>query len=58
MVGSVQEEKVFNLDDLFRKTTVTPALYWLPLTDEQVAEKEAALANKVKATKEVATKGS
>eukprot|EP00884_Botryococcus_braunii_P005742 jgi/Botrbrau1/15169/Bobra.0149s0034.1 len=56
-VSKAQEEKVFNLDDLFRKTTVTPALYWLPLTDEQVAEKEAALANKVKATKEVADKG-
>ena len=24
------------LDDLFRKTTVQPALYWRPLTDEQV----------------------
>lgn len=24
------------LDDLFRKTKTLPAIYWLPLTDEQV----------------------
>ena len=23
------------LDDLFRKTTATPSIYWLPLTEEQ-----------------------
>jgi len=28
------------LDDLFRKTKATPAIYWLPLTPEQIAEKE------------------
>jgi apoptotic chromatin condensation inducer in the nucleus len=25
------------LDDLFRKTTATPCIYWLPLTAEQVS---------------------
>ncbi|XP_053961325.1 apoptotic chromatin condensation inducer in the nucleus isoform X1 [Anastrepha ludens] len=29
------------LDDLFRKTKSTPCIYWLPLTPEQIAEKEA-----------------
>ncbi|XP_075149814.1 apoptotic chromatin condensation inducer acinus [Haematobia irritans] len=29
------------LDDLFRKTKGTPCIYWLPLTPEQIAEKEA-----------------
>jgi hypothetical protein len=29
------------LDDLFRKTQVTPHIYWLPLTDEQYLQKEA-----------------
>nr|CAG4646626.1 EOG090X0F73 [Macrothrix elegans] len=29
------------LDDLFRKTKTTPSVYWLPLTAEQIAEKEA-----------------
>lgn len=28
------------LEDLFRKTKATPYIYWLPLTDEQVVEKE------------------
>lgn len=28
------------LDDLFRKTKATPCIYWLPLTDAQIAEKE------------------
>jgi len=28
------------LDDLFRKTKTTPCIYWLPLTAEQIAEKE------------------
>eukprot|EP00117_Sycon_ciliatum_P016576 scpid5379/ scgid15943/ Apoptotic chromatin condensation inducer in the nucleus len=30
------------LDQLFRKTNTLPALYWLPLTDEQAKEKELA----------------
>ncbi|XP_037710314.1 apoptotic chromatin condensation inducer in the nucleus [Drosophila subpulchrella] len=29
------------LDDLFRKTKVSPCIYWLPLTPEAIAEKEA-----------------
>ncbi|XP_014210737.1 apoptotic chromatin condensation inducer in the nucleus [Copidosoma floridanum] len=28
------------LDDLFRKTKATPCIYWLPLTNEQIAVKE------------------
>ena len=28
------------LDDLFRKTKATPHIYWLPLTANQIAEKE------------------
>ncbi|XP_053692775.1 apoptotic chromatin condensation inducer in the nucleus [Sabethes cyaneus] len=28
------------LDDLFRKTKTTPCIYWLPLTAEQIIEKE------------------
>lgn len=28
------------LDDLFRKTVTTPHIYWLPLTEEQYAQKE------------------
>lgn len=35
------EEEVVTLDDLFRKTKAKPHLYYLPLTDEQVAEKQA-----------------
>ena len=29
------------LEELFRKTETKPWLYWLPLTEEQVAEKAA-----------------
>ncbi|KAL4444627.1 hypothetical protein ABPG77_002444 [Micractinium sp. CCAP 211/92] len=35
-----QEERVLTLDELFKKTTCKPCIYWLPLTDEQVAEKK------------------
>jgi len=28
------------LDEIFRRTTAKPALYWLPLTDEEIAERE------------------
>ncbi|KAE8746780.1 hypothetical protein FOCC_FOCC006528 [Frankliniella occidentalis] len=28
------------LDDLFRKTKTTPCIYWLPLTPQQISEKE------------------
>ncbi|CAA2957982.1 apoptotic chromatin condensation inducer in the nucleus [Olea europaea subsp. europaea] len=30
---------IVTLDDLFRKTKSTPRIYYLPLSDEQVAEK-------------------
>ncbi|KAL3859512.1 hypothetical protein ACJMK2_009729 [Sinanodonta woodiana] len=30
------------LDDLFRKTKVTPCIYWLPLTEAQISERETA----------------
>ena len=36
----VEEEKVLSLDELFRKTVVKPCLYYLPLTEAQVAEKK------------------
>lgn len=35
------------LDDLFRKTKVTPCIYWLPLTEAQIEEKEKARQNRV-----------
>jgi apoptotic chromatin condensation inducer in the nucleus len=35
------EEEVKSLDDLFRKTKAKPPLYWLPLTEEQVAARKA-----------------
>lgn len=34
-----EEDEPKTLEDLFRKTTTKPWLYWLPLTEEQVAEK-------------------
>lgn len=40
------EPPVPTLDDLFRKTKTKPHIYYLPLTDEQVAEKLAAVKNK------------
>jgi apoptotic chromatin condensation inducer in the nucleus len=36
------QQKVNPLDTLFRKTKTKPHLYWLPLTDEQVAAKQKA----------------
>mmetsp|Transcript_37927 Transcript_37927/g.45726 ORF Transcript_37927/g.45726 Transcript_37927/m.45726 type:complete len:115 (-) Transcript_37927:465-809(-) len=33
-------EPLPTLDDLFRKTKAKPPIYWLPLTDEQVALKK------------------
>lgn len=32
-------EEPLTLDDLFRKTETKPALYWLPLTEQQAAER-------------------
>ncbi|XP_029929511.1 apoptotic chromatin condensation inducer in the nucleus isoform X2 [Myripristis murdjan] len=36
------------LDDLFRKTKAAPCIYWLPLTDEQFVQREAARAERMK----------
>ncbi|KAL6104701.1 acin1 [Pungitius sinensis] len=36
------------LDDLFRKTKATPCIYWLPLTDEEFVQREAARADRMK----------
>ncbi|XP_068593922.1 uncharacterized protein acin1a [Cebidichthys violaceus] len=36
------------LDDLFRKTKAPPCIYWLPLTDEQFVQREAARAERMK----------
>lgn len=30
------------MDDLFKKTQAKPAVYWMPLTDSEVAEKKEA----------------
>jgi hypothetical protein len=40
-VEQEEEEEVVTLDTLFRKTAAKPHLYFLPLTDEQVAAKRA-----------------
>lgn len=34
-------EEPLTLDDLFRKTETKPALYWLPLTEQQAADRAA-----------------
>ncbi|XP_040910471.1 apoptotic chromatin condensation inducer in the nucleus [Toxotes jaculatrix] len=36
------------LDDLFRKTKAAPCIYWLPLTEEQFVQREAARAERMK----------
>ncbi|XP_032386906.1 apoptotic chromatin condensation inducer in the nucleus isoform X1 [Etheostoma spectabile] len=36
------------LDDLFRKTKAAPCIYWLPLTEEQFVQREAAKAERMK----------
>ncbi|XP_037642249.1 apoptotic chromatin condensation inducer in the nucleus isoform X2 [Sebastes umbrosus] len=36
------------LDDLFRKTKAAPCIYWLPLTEEQFVQREAARADRMK----------
>lgn len=36
------------LDDLFRKTKAAPCIYWLPLTEEQFVQREAARAERTK----------
>jgi hypothetical protein len=39
-----EAEDVLDLDAIFRKTTTEPALYWLPLTEEEAAARAAAKA--------------
>ena len=39
---------IVTLDDLFRKTKATPRIYYLPLSEEQVAAKQAARARNTK----------
>lgn len=41
-VPELQEPPIVTLDDLFRKTKATPRIYYLPLSEEQVAAKLAA----------------
>ncbi len=41
---------VKTLDDLFRKTETKPPLYYLPLSDEEVAKKKAAPATTAPST--------
>ncbi|XP_050999037.1 apoptotic chromatin condensation inducer in the nucleus isoform X2 [Acomys russatus] len=36
------------LDDLFRKTKAAPCIYWLPLTESQIVQKEAEQAERAK----------
>jgi len=38
------QEKVLTLDDLFRKTVAKPAIYYLPLTDNDIELKKKAAA--------------
>ena len=37
----VQEAPPPTLDDLFKKTITKPYLYWMPLTEEQAADRKA-----------------
>ena len=39
-----EEAEILDLDAIFRRTTEEPALYWLPLTEEQAAARAAAKA--------------
>ncbi|CAN8328657.1 unnamed protein product [Cochlearia groenlandica] len=42
LVGEEQEPPIVTLDDLFKKTKAIPRIYYLPLSEEQVAAKLAA----------------
>jgi apoptotic chromatin condensation inducer in the nucleus len=53
-----EEHPVRTLDELFRKTTAKPCIYWLPLTDEQVAEKKRKAAVAAEQQKQPAANGS
>lgn len=35
----IEERHIKTLDELFKRTTTVPNVYWLPLTDEQVVQK-------------------
>ncbi|VDN35947.1 unnamed protein product [Dibothriocephalus latus] len=37
ILASKSEEPSKALDDLFKKTTAAPCIYWLPLSDEEVS---------------------
>lgn len=43
-----QEPPIVTLDDLFKKTKATPRIYYLPLSEEQVAAKQASLGQHTK----------
>ena len=49
-----EEEDVLDLDVIFRKTAEEPALYWLPLTEEQAMARAAA---KAKSSSDAAQNG-
>ncbi|CAD7698461.1 unnamed protein product [Ostreobium quekettii] len=38
--GALEPGRQLSLDELFNKTSAKPAVFWLPLTDEQVAQKK------------------
>ena len=42
------DQPIVTLDDLFRKTRATPRIYYLPLSEEQVAAKLAAQGRSIK----------
>ncbi|MCI06109.1 apoptotic chromatin condensation inducer in the nucleus, partial [Trifolium medium] len=42
------DQPIRTIDDVFRKTIATPQIYYLPLSEEQVAAKLAALSRSVK----------
>uniref|UniRef100_A0A4W5JMI5 Apoptotic chromatin condensation inducer 1a n=1 Tax=Hucho hucho TaxID=62062 RepID=A0A4W5JMI5_9TELE len=49
---AADEPPVKLLDDLFNKTKAAPCIYWLPLTEEQFAQKETARQERIKRRKE------
>lgn len=46
LIAEEQEAPIVTLDDLFKKTKAIPRIYYLPLSDDQVAAKLAANNNK------------
>lgn len=45
--ASPEKKPTKTLEELFRKTTTTPSIYWLPLSEEQIKEKEEARNRKI-----------